>query len=246
MSKVALQAASWYNKTSKIMVLGSACDTPSRANLLRRLAMDILPQKVCTSCNTPYPATRQYFPPAKTNKDGLRGICKLCRNAQNRGYRKNKEVPPEAKAKKAAYQRAYYYNPATHEKLLAYAEERRSRPDIHEKTLEYQKEYRKTYRRPNAKEKHRIHSINRRSRLNAIPGSHTLQESQDQYNRQKGKCYYCGIKIKWGEHHEDHIIPISREGATNDISNIAITCVTCNLAKQDRLPHEFYQGGRLL
>jgi len=79
------------------------------------------------------------------------------------------------------------------------------------------------------------------------PGSHTIEDVKRQYDRQKGKCYYCGKKLGTGKnaYHVDHIIPLSR-GGSNDISNLVIACPQCNVSKQDKLLHEWLEGGRLL
>ncbi len=84
----------------------------------------------------------------------------------------------------------------------------------------------------------------RKARKQAAEGTHTPEEIQQQYQRQKGCCYYCGEKVG-NNYHVDHIVPLSR-GGSNDISNLVIACPTCNLRKHDKLPHEWPEGGRLL
>ena len=83
--------------------------------------------------------------------------------------------------------------------------------------------------------------------LNA-PGELTEEDVQKQYQRQKGKCYYCGKKLgkRRRDYHADHIVPLTREGSTNHPDNIVIACPHCNDSKCNRLPHEWPQGGRLL
>jgi 5-methylcytosine-specific restriction endonuclease McrA len=83
-----------------------------------------------------------------------------------------------------------------------------------------------------------------RARLRSVPGSHTVADVAAQRTRQKGRCYYCGEKV--GRHyHVDHVVPLSREGSSNDSSNLVITCHSCNESKRDRLPHEWAKSGRL-
>jgi 5-methylcytosine-specific restriction endonuclease McrA len=41
------------------------------------------------------------------------------------------------------------------------------------------------------------------------------------------------------------VVPLSR-GGSNGPENIVIACPTCNLAKKDKMPHEWPEGGRLL
>jgi len=85
---------------------------------------------------------------------------------------------------------------------------------------------------------------NRRARLRRAEGKHTAKDIRIQYARQKGKCYYCHKKLG-KSYHVDHIVPITR-GGSNDPDNLVITCHHCNESKNDRLPHEFPEGGRLL
>jgi 5-methylcytosine-specific restriction endonuclease McrA len=67
---------------------------------------------------------------------------------------------------------------------------------------------------------------------------------QEQYKNQCGKCYYCHIKV--GQtYHVDHIIPLSK-GGSNGPENLVISCPRCNHRKQDKLPHEWPEGGRLM
>lgn len=68
-------------------------------------------------------------------------------------------------------------------------------------------------------------------------GSHTASEIRTTIESQNNKCYYCGKElISW---HQDHKTPLSR-GGSDDISNIAISCPSCNLRKRDRTEKEFY------
>lgn len=89
---------------------------------------------------------------------------------------------------------------------------------------------------------------NRRARKRAIPGMHTPQDIQNQYARQKGKCYWCGVKLNGHErmYHVDHIIPLTREGSSNDPWNLVIACPFCNVSRNNKLPHEWPDGGHLL
>jgi len=91
---------------------------------------------------------------------------------------------------------------------------------------------------------------NRSARKRAVAGKHTPKQIHEQYDRQKGKCYYCRKKVKWGDHHVDHTFPLSRVVGTdipaNDISYLVITCAHCNESKGAKFPWEWPEGGRLL
>lgn len=94
---------------------------------------------------------------------------------------------------------------------------------------------------------HRASSHNRRSRKRNATGTHSAEDLRQQYERQKGKCYYCHLNLGKGKnaYHADHVVPLSR-GGSNSIDNIVITCSTCNLKKHSRMPSEWPDGGRLL
>jgi len=101
------------------------------------------------------------------------------------------------------------------------------------------------------REKHpeiiKVINSNRRSKLCAAPGKHTVDDIQAQLKRQKGRCYYaaCGHCKLGKEFHVEHVVPLIRDG-WNDASNIVISCPVCNAKKGKRLPHEWVEGGRLL
>lgn len=83
-----------------------------------------------------------------------------------------------------------------------------------------------------------------RARKVEAEGTHTDADIQAQYKRQRGKCYYCGVKVG-DTYHVDHVVPLSR-GGSDDPGNLVIACVSCNTSKSDKLPHEWARGGRLL
>lgn len=91
----------------------------------------------------------------------------------------------------------------------------------------------------NRMRKHRRRALERNAE-----GTHTAEDVQRQYKAQRGKCYYCGTKVG-DTYHVDHVIPLSR-GGTNWPENLVIACPQCNQSKNDKLPHEWSQGGRLL
>jgi len=57
------------------------------------------------------------------------------------------------------------------------------------------------------------------------------------YEHYKHRCCYCGKKKTTSELNLEHVIPISRGGAT-DWLNVVISCVPCNLKKAARTPQE--------
>ncbi len=108
---------------------------------------------------------------------------------------------------------------------------------------EVSKIYRQTERGIIAK---RARAHNRRARKRGAVGMHTVEELHQQLRRQKGKCYYRHIKLGKGRDswNGDHLVPLSR-GGTNYISNIVISCPSCNFKKGNKMLHEWMDGGRL-
>jgi hypothetical protein len=114
--------------------------------------------------------------------------------------------------------RAYYY----------------SKPEIQrEKTRVWKKQ---NSRRVNANNR------NRRALKKNANGTHTAEDITILMKQSKGKCYWCGKKIK-GTPHIDHRIALDR-GGSNDASNLVVSCVHCNTSKKAKMPWEF--NGRLL
>jgi hypothetical protein len=52
------------------------------------------------------------------------------------------------------------------------------------------------------------------------------------WQRDKGKCVNCGSMTNL---HFDHMIPFSRGGTSLSAKNIQLLCMTCNLAKRDKI-----------
>lgn len=52
--------------------------------------------------------------------------------------------------------------------------------------------------------------------------------------RLKNICKLCGQELDWKYLHIDHIIPISKGGG-NEIENLQVLCVECNLKKRDNI-----------
>lgn len=58
------------------------------------------------------------------------------------------------------------------------------------------------------------------------------------YEKQGGRCAYCGQKRKLKTMTVDHIIPLSK-GGTDEESNLRCACKMCNYFKGSALPLEF-------
>ncbi len=92
-------------------------------------------------------------------------------------------------------------------------------------------------RRPEAREKKRIWAHHKRT----LVGSFGASDLALMMKHQKGRCWWCGQKL--AAYHIDHRIPASK-GGSNDPSNLVLSCPTCNVRKNAKMPLEF--AGRLL
>jgi hypothetical protein len=50
------------------------------------------------------------------------------------------------------------------------------------------------------------------------------------YERDGRRCTYCGVFVPWGGEHIDHSIS-RRNGGTNHLNNLRLSCPPCNLSK---------------
>lgn len=50
------------------------------------------------------------------------------------------------------------------------------------------------------------------------------------FERDGGTCRYCSAVVTWEAYHCDHVEPVSK-GGSDDISNLAASCIPCNLSK---------------
>jgi hypothetical protein len=91
----------------------------------------------------------------------------------------------------------------------------------------------------------RVYVENRRVRKLANGGSHTAEQIEALYIRQRERCAGCNKSIR--KYYEiDHIIPITR-GGSNNISNIQLLCLPCNRTKHNKPPEKWArEQGRLL
>lgn len=55
------------------------------------------------------------------------------------------------------------------------------------------------------------------------------------WKRDKGCCFYCGIKLSWESKTADHVIPRSKGGSSR-AWNIVLSCLPCNQNKGDSDP----------
>ena len=203
---------------------------PTRSMFWEEHSMSTVPLKVCTKCGESKPETPEFFNRDKSRKSGLRPDCKVCSSVCIKAWHDaNREK--EATRKKA-------WRTANPERCLAYAKAWRQRNP--EKVAAYCK----TWQSANP-EQRAATSRNRRARKRAAKGTHTAEDVARQFNAQKGKCWWCGVKLKKSgknKFHADHRIALVK-GGSNGPENLVCTCPTCNLSKNAKSPLEF--AGRL-
>lgn len=197
----------------------------------------LAPCKVCKSCGESKPLTSEFFRPGKNYKDGFRNQCRECGRAQTRRWRKSnpdrvavhnansyRNNKPERNAKMKAHREA---NPER------YREWDRAR---YLREREKLREQGRTHYQAN-KEKYAEYRDKRRAIERGGEGSYTRADVWGIYEEQEGCCYYCD-GLLFGTFHVDHKQPVSR-GGSNWPENLAVTCPTCNLRKQDKTEAEF-------
>lgn len=81
----------------------------------------------------------------------------------------------------------------------------------------------------------------RRARKREVRGSFTAEEFRNLCEYYDNRCLCCGRKGVPLE--ADHIIPLSWEGSTNDISNIQPLCKQCNSSKSDHHATDYRTKG---
>lgn len=79
---------------------------------------------------------------------------------------------------------------------------------------------------------------NQYQRRKAKPGTHSRADIDALWRIQRGRCVFCTVDLRETGFHRDHIIPLAR-GGTHFCGNIQLTCPTCNIAKNQKLPVEF-------
>jgi hypothetical protein len=232
------------------------------------------PVKRCYACAQTFPATLEFFWRDKGKKDGLRNACKTCDSARRKAYteahreleyqrhklyrernedslrekhriyrEENKEKIAERKQKWQQGEHCKEYKKRWwQENKDRLSENARQRYlDNREYYLEKQRQYLQT---PQGRMVDKAHKLNRKAQKRGSQGSYTSEQLNEQFQRQKAKCYYCKSKLGkvW---HADHIVPLSK-GGSNTIDNIVVACETCNMRKSAKLLHEWPEGGRLL
>jgi 5-methylcytosine-specific restriction endonuclease McrA len=200
--------------------------------------------KACYICARELPATSEFFTRDKTREDGLHPYCKTCRNEKRS---KERHSNPNAQEKDRERARQWFYE--NRERARAKTKElyHANREERIKQTRQWREQNPERYRANNAnrypkyytehREEYRAWVRNRRARQRQAPGKHTPADIEHLYDQQQGKCAYCQCSLQNG-YHVDHIVPLAR-GGSNDPSNLALACASCNKSKGDRLLSEW-------
>lgn len=207
--------------------------------------------KQCKSCGGCFPRTNQYWHKDKKSRDGLSYTCKKC--ACNKVAKWQQEHPERKRANQFRYRNLHAEELRVREQAKrranpehAYEVRRAWAVANPEKVREASRQY--AAKKPDhvtvwaSKNPHKAKSIKNRYRTNKkyVEGRHTSLELEALFDEQCGRCAYCGIRIDQG-YQIEHLVPLSR-GGTDFISNIRLTCSSCNQSKGGKMFDEWVAG----
>jgi len=201
--------------------------------------LETITEKKCTKCKETKPFN--CFNKQKDGKYGYRPTCKKCfRNYiesnkekishQQKIYRQINKITISLKEKE--------YRQLNQESILN--NRKRYYEENKEIILANRGEYKKT-QKGKVVNKNSCH----KRRTAAINGNVTSKQLLELQENAK-VCYWCNTLLKNKTVHIDHYIPVSK-GGEHTISNLVVSCQTCNLSKGAKDPVEFANKmGKLL
>lgn len=206
---------------------------------------DHTPLKRCSKCGNEFPSTTQFFNRNKSRPDNLQYWCRKC---QRVGSKISDDKHREEKRRKGReYQRKIHEaDPGMNHRVYVQRRQKYIASNLRWRANNPEK-VRAIARKGSKKNWARVYAQNskRRARKMGAGGQHTPADIRRIYKAQKGKCYWCGVKVG-KTYHVDHVIPLAR-GGTDGPENLVIACPDCNRHKHDKLPHEWSgSGGKLL
>lgn len=223
--------------------------------------------KRCTKCGEH--KQREAFSKDADKRDGLNTRCKLCRSAGHAIWRAENPLQVKANNdawyaanidKARAYSRSYRaanpesvktsqaaWHVANPEKSKAgmaawYAVNKdrviASNAAWRAKNRKKVNGYSAAWKMANP-ETRRIHSLNRRAKLQDVGGKLSKGLFDKLFKLQRGKCACCKIPLG-DKYHRDHNIPLAL-GGPNEDWNMQLLCKPCNLQKSAKHPVDFMQ-----
>lgn len=191
--------------------------------------------KICSKCKIEKPLGE--FNNHKGRKDGKNNICKTCSREDNLRYSKlNREVL-----------RQYQVNYRDINKGVLVEKRKELYPLKKELFSERQKAYYSENKEVYAKKDrgYRQTSLGKASVSNSRHKRRTITKQGDVTQVQMlqllsdGKeCFYCQCDLSIVKAHIDHFTPLSK-GGRHTISNLVVSCATCNLRKGAKDPFQF-------
>lgn len=203
--------------------------------------------KECGCCKENKPL--KDYAPNKGGKFGRHSKCKECVNAM---HHEKREERLEARRKAREENREHYLNYSReyykkHPEIFknntkrARKEGRDWRSKNPERNRITANAYAKKWRAKNpyiTKMRDVARKIRRREKANV-----SRDDVSTIWKSQKGRCWYCGVKLKLDNtSHLDHVVPLSR-GGTSELHNLRWVCQPCNQSKHAKSAIEF--AGRL-
>jgi hypothetical protein len=216
---------------------------------------------VCVRCGSEHPFTPEFF---VLQRGRPIRRCRACDRARLQAYndanrekhraydrarwRENRH-DEEWIEKRYARRRAYHETHREH-LLEANRQWREENPEQHrENARQWAKDNRERCnanarawraRNPELQRAH-ARAAHARRRVSASGGL-SAADIRAQYDRQRGRCFWCGKNVGTG-YNIDHVIPLAL-GGPNTVENLVIACEFCNKSKGAKHPMDF--GGRLL
>jgi 5-methylcytosine-specific restriction endonuclease McrA len=237
---------------------GVVAPTDSPRKELSEPMEDYTPIKTCSNpeCGKTLPATLEYFPPSKTNKDGLRGWCRVCYTEYNRKYKQaNKEAIREKdreyykanRDSRIAYVRKYYQDNKEKSDNQKRQYRKANRKAVNERDRKWREKNREKVAESNKRsrnknpENSRIVLARRRARKLGLPDTFTTKQWFACLEYFNHTCAVCGNQLRdlFGtiEPHRDHWIPLSSPECLGTVAeNMVCLCSDCNCRKQAKLP----------
>lgn len=221
--------------------------------------------KICGKRKVEKPAVE--FSKCSRSKDGLQHRCKAChavyqaankdridaKKALYREANKEKKAIYRAKNKESIAQYMAEYRRANRERISAQRAVHRAAnkgraAEYRAANKERLAKYAADYAAANP-DKRAARRRNRRARELSAEGRHTASDVMAIFERQRGLCASCEVKLfKSGKQkfHVDHILSLAN-GGSNWPSNLQCLCPLCNRKKSAKDPIEWAQeNGKLL
>lgn len=191
--------------------------------------------KVCAKCKTEKPFTEFYQRPQK--KCGYRSRCIPCETED----RAEREPDAIIYRKERADKKRDYDKKRRHEKREEIAAAKKIQ---YENNKDHYLAYRKQWAILNPEKQRAIRTSHCARRRQWKRGGDSTRLIREWEVLAAKVCYWCG-KACQGNHSIDHYQPLSK-GGMHEVSNLVISCLSCNKKKNAKDPYEYAASlGRL-